>query len=302
MKKKLAFVLGGGGSRGAMQAGALRALVESGYQPDLVCGTSIGAINGALMAVHGFTSEGVQKLEQVWKATVDQDLLPTNLWRETMRAFFSRSKVPLQQRILDFAAANGLNPELRLRIIQGIGLYPVAADLNTGQPVVFGQDPEELVLESVLASMALPPWFSPQEKDGQYLVDGGAVSTLPIETALHQCATEIIALDLFNPVDLEQNASGLGPLLVKLDKAVENRQIQLEMELAEARHVPVRRIQLITEDPVKIWDFTRSVELIECGYQLARQEMASWPGKESRFSWTGLDLKAAMEGLRKYIK
>ena len=115
MKKKLAFVLGGGGSRGAMQAGALRALVESGYQPDLVCGTSIGAMNGAFMAVHGFTSEGIQKLEQVWKATVDQDLLPTNLWRETMRAFFKRTKVPLQQRILDFAAANGMAPELRLR-------------------------------------------------------------------------------------------------------------------------------------------------------------------------------------------
>ena len=65
-------------------------------------------------------------------------------------------------------------------------------------------------------------------------MDGAAVSALPIETALHQGATEIIALDLFNPVDLEQNASGLGPLLVKLDKAVENRQIQLEMELAES--------------------------------------------------------------------
>ena len=46
MKKNLAFVLSGGGSRGAMQAGALRALVEGGYTPDLVCGTSIGAING----------------------------------------------------------------------------------------------------------------------------------------------------------------------------------------------------------------------------------------------------------------
>ena len=54
MKKNLAFVLSGGGSRGAMQAGALRALVEGGYTPDMVCGTSIGAINGAFLAVHGF--------------------------------------------------------------------------------------------------------------------------------------------------------------------------------------------------------------------------------------------------------
>src|SRR5512133_3180998 len=99
MKKKLAFVLGGGGSRGAMQAGALRALLEAGYLPDLVTGTSIGAANGAFLAVHGFDSLGLQKLEQVWRSTVNQDLLPTNLWWQMMRAFFRRSKGLSQDRI-----------------------------------------------------------------------------------------------------------------------------------------------------------------------------------------------------------
>ena len=101
MKKNLAFVLGGGGSRGAMQAGALRALIEGGYTPDLVCGTSIGAINGAFLAVHGFNPEGLQKLEQVWERTVDQDLLPTNLWWQVMRVFLGRDKGISQQKILE---------------------------------------------------------------------------------------------------------------------------------------------------------------------------------------------------------
>ena len=60
MKKKLAFVLGGGAARGALQAGALRALLEAGYQPDLVTATSIGAANGAFLAVNGFSLEAVQ--------------------------------------------------------------------------------------------------------------------------------------------------------------------------------------------------------------------------------------------------
>ena len=50
----------------------------------------------------------------------------------------------------------------------------------------------------------------------------------------------------------------------------------MELGLAEARRVPVRRIHLLTEQPVPIWDFRQSVELIECGYQLARQEMLTW--------------------------
>ena len=82
----------------------------------MVCGTSIGAINGAFLAVQGIKREGLQKLEQVWKTTVDRDLLPTNLWWQTMRVFFGRDKrgIP-QQKILDFAASNGLTPELRFK-------------------------------------------------------------------------------------------------------------------------------------------------------------------------------------------
>ena len=85
MKKKLAFVLGGGASRGAMQVGALRALLEVGYQPDLVTGTSIGATNAAFLAVNGFTLEAVNKLEQVWKSVVDNEMLPSHFWWQAMR-------------------------------------------------------------------------------------------------------------------------------------------------------------------------------------------------------------------------
>jgi len=55
-RTSLAFVLGGGGARGALQAGALRALWEAGLRPDLWVGTSAGAVNAAFLAVKGFTS------------------------------------------------------------------------------------------------------------------------------------------------------------------------------------------------------------------------------------------------------
>ena len=66
MESKLAFVLGGGGSRGALQVGALFALLERGLQPDLLVGTSIGAVNAAFLALNGFSKESLELLCGTW--------------------------------------------------------------------------------------------------------------------------------------------------------------------------------------------------------------------------------------------
>lgn len=297
MKKELAFVLSGGGSRGALQVGALRALLESGYQPTLVTGTSIGAVNAAFLSIHGYHLEGIQKLEEAWKSSMNQDLLPANLWWQIMRTFFRRSPGVSQQRIREFAIAHGLTPELRFKDIQGVRLFVVASDLNSGCQVIFGQDPEESVLESMMASIALPPWMLPLEKEGRYLLDGGAVSNLPIEAALQEGATEIIALDLFNPYEVDGSERGLRPFLWKLNQTVENRQIQLEMELAEARGVMVRRISLTMGKPVSFWDFRHSAELVDHGYQIARQAIDSWQTQNPPSRWRRFPLLAKLEGL-----
>jgi len=295
MKKKLAFVLGGGGSRGALQAGALRALIEAGYKPEIVTGASIGAANGAFMAIHGFTLEGVAKLEEIWRSTVDKDMLPTDLWRQLMRTFFQRTRGFSQERIREFAIASGLDPSLRFKDLKGVAFYPVATDLNSGAAVVFGEDADQLVLESVLASMTLPPWLAPEEKDGRLLLDGGAVSNLPVEVALTHGATEIIALDLFDPDDVNMMTNRVGNFLLKLDRTIESRKTELEIQLAEAHGVPVRRIALTGETPVPLWDFRHSVELIERGYQLAQQAIASWPPR-NRSSWRQrLDIRSIFD-------
>lgn len=300
MKKKLAFVLGGGGSRGSLQAGALRALIEAGYSPDLVTGTSIGAANGAFMAVHGFTLDGVQRLEQIWQTTVNKDLLPTDLWRQFMRTLLQRTNTKgfSQDRIREFAVTSGLTPDLRFKDLKDIEFHPVATDLNAGTPVVFGTDPEELVLDCVLASMTLPPWLAPFDMEDRYVIDGGAVSNLPIEAALCSGATEIIALDLHDPNEVDTAKRGLGDFFLKLDKTVERRQTQLEIELAEARGVAVRRIVLTGEKPVPLWDFTQSAGLIERGYQLTQQAVASWPPPARPSLWRKLNIKTILEDLR----
>ena len=74
-ERRLAFVLGGGGARGALQVGALRAMIEAGMQPDLLVGTSVGAMNAACLALHGINPKGIAELEQAWQDASQSCLL-----------------------------------------------------------------------------------------------------------------------------------------------------------------------------------------------------------------------------------
>jgi NTE family protein len=281
MKKPMAFVLSGGGARAALQVGALRALFEAGYRPDILVGTSAGAINAAFMGVWGVDLAGVDRLEKAWQEVEPLDLLPANYLWLTIRALFNRPTGYYANRIRDFLISNGLAPELRFGDVQGIRLVIVAADLNASEIALYGQDLDQSLLEAVLASTALPPWMAPVFKDGRYLVDGGAVSTLPVEPAIKVGASEIIALDLCDSRSLSPEAQGFGPFFAKLLNTVEHRQFELEMELAAARRVPVRRILLCWDQPVPIWDFQHTRELISCGYETTQREIAAWQAERS---------------------
>jgi NTE family protein len=276
-KRTLAFALGGGGARGALQVGAIRALLEADFQPDLLVGTSVGAINATYLAVHGATLASLDGLIQDWHDAAAADLLPSNYLWLTVRVLFNRVGWRPHHRLRDFFVAHGLAPELRFGDIRGIRLILVAADLNTGRPILYGVNPRQSVLEGLLASTALPPWVHPLERDEQFLIDGGVVSTLPIEPALAQGAREIIALDLADPRQVPPaEAHGFGPFLGKLMHTIEQRQLEMEMALAAARGMPVWRIALQSEQPVAMWDFSHTPELIEQGYEIACREVAHW--------------------------
>jgi NTE family protein len=73
-----AFVLGGGGSLGAVQVGMLRALLEAGVRPDMIVGSSIGALNGAFLAGHPDLF-GVEALADVWMSVHRRDVFPFSL-------------------------------------------------------------------------------------------------------------------------------------------------------------------------------------------------------------------------------
>ena len=274
---KHALVFGGGGARGALQVGAARALWETGYVPDLVVGTSAGAVNAAFLALHGISADSIDQLAAAWRRAGELDLLPPNYVWLTLRSVLRRSSLGPARNLRAFFIANGISAELRFADLQSPPLIIVSSDLNTGKPVLHGESPDDLVLDAMLVSTTLPPWAMPVRKQGRYLMDGAVVSSLPIEPALRAGATDIVALDLADEREPFGQVNGFGVFLNKLTSAVEKRQVDLELALAQARGVRVYYLNLTVESLVHIWDFKHSDELISCGYEIARQALEQRP-------------------------
>ncbi len=273
MEKYLAFVLGGGGARGAMQVGAIRALFEAGYQPDLLLGTSIGAANATALALFGVNLGGIAALEQVYQSVVESQLMDSPgrlVWHMLSGRPFHTSK-----RARGFIIASGIAPDLSFDQIHNVRLGLVGAELSSGRTLIYGMEPGQSILEGVLASCSVPPWFSPIKNEDQLIVDGGALSNLPIEPALYMGATEIIAFDLRIPLSSYGSGNYLSQVEMSIN-AITEREIYLETALAEAKGVPVHFLRLQCNPPIQMWDFSAYRKLIDVGYETASRYLSDW--------------------------
>lgn len=183
-----AFVLSGGGSLGAVQVGMLYALLEAGILPDLVVGSSVGAINGAYLAGHA-SLDGVEQLAALWESIRRRDIFPLGLRAVLGGALGRRAHFvdPLGLKTLILRAELGFG---RLEEAP-LPFYPVATDLATGHAVVLDEGD---IVQALLASAAIPGVFPPIEIRGRMLVDGGVVADSPLIQAEALGATRIYLL------------------------------------------------------------------------------------------------------------
>lgn len=281
MKKCTAFVLSGGGSRGALQVGAIRALLEVGIVPDLLVGTSIGAANAAGLALWGVDLEGLAALERVWDQVANAGMLDRRISQLILRVMMGHPSDQTRKKVENYFMSLGITPDLTFQMVPYARLALISSDLENAKPVIYGQNTDDSVLEGLLTSVAVPPWFMPVQKEGQMIMDGGALSVLPIEPALCMGATEIIALDLGDPTMYAKENLTVPQYLLKYLFAASRRHIQLEMKIAEIRGIPVRRIDFQGLAKTPMWDFSDYSSLRQAGYEKAQQVIAEW-GKESQ--------------------
>jgi NTE family protein len=228
--RPLALVLQGGGALGAFQAGAYQALVEQELRPFWIAGTSIGAINAAIIAGNP-PEHALERLDEFWTlvSTPDPGAPPDSLialrraynyWSAQQAAltgqpgFFTPRVVPwitmppgtppatsyydttplhaTLERLVDFDRINARETRLSLG----------AVEVTTGETVYFDNRVCRIGPEHVMASGALPPGFPAIEIDGKAYWDGGIVSNTPLDVILRMPPPEDLlcfVVDLWDP-------------------------------------------------------------------------------------------------------
>jgi NTE family protein len=263
----VALVLSGGASLGAIQVGMLRALVDHGVRPDVVVGTSVGAINGAFVASRDFTTDAVDELAALWLEVRRGHVFPI---------------APLTGMLAMAGARSHLVPVAGLRRLMlrhvpcdriedlPTPLHVVACDLRSGGEVLLSEGP---LVDALLASAAIPGVFPPVAWGDRLLIDGGVIDNTPTSHALALGADEIYVLSTGGPCAIAEPPRGaLGMLLHATSLLIGQRFAGEAPALGRRAGVTI----LPSPCPVGVhpMDFGHSAELIARGEETARAFLA----------------------------
>lgn len=199
----IAFVLGGGGLRGAAEVGMIKALAETDIRPDMVFGTSIGSVNGAIVSSGPF-DEAAALLESRWvNELASSSILRESVWGRVANMVRHRTHLHSNQGLRDL-----LDKWLPHESFDDL---PVpfqcsAACIETSSEAWFESGP---LIDAVLASCAAPGLMPPVEANGLHYIDGGVVNSIPVSRAVEMGATTIYVMHVGNidtPLRLPRHA------------------------------------------------------------------------------------------------
>jgi len=196
----VALVLGGGGARGFAHVGVLRVLEQEGVPVDLIVGTSVGSLIGALYAADP------RSFELEWKAfKIEKDDLFDF-------SFFSATTGPVKgEAIREFVRSS-----IRQRNVEDLRIpfVAIATDLVTGERVELDSGSIE---DAVRASVSIPGIFTPATIGGRTLVDGGVVANLAVDVARERGADVVIASNITKDVVGREISDVVGITLQAID-------------------------------------------------------------------------------------
>ena len=172
-----AFVLSGGASLGAVQVGMLRGLAEQGITPDLIVGTSVGAVNGGWIASRPDAS-GIDALADLWLSLSRKDIFPTHPISGLL-GFLGRSS----HLVPNSGLRRLLSDQLEFARLEDapIPFHVVATDVISGTDVLLSSGD---AVDAIAASAAIPGIFPPVNINGRDLMDGGVVNNTPLSHAV----------------------------------------------------------------------------------------------------------------------
>lgn len=255
LPRPIAYVLGGGGSWGALQLGMLQALAETDLAPDLVVGTSVGSLNGAVLAADPGTA--VARLEELWPNVTRADVFPGGVLKGLRTLTASRAWIFDNEPLTDY-----LTSSLPATTFEDLRVPFVAVATDFAHGTIAELDSGDL-RSALLASAAIPgiyPWI---ERDGRRLVDGALVANVPITVALRRGARSLVVLDC----GLQGVDSGAATTLLEVlthSSAIYARQ-QIAADLQQCAHLPMVWLSRGHLNSTTQLDFRQTATLIDEG-------------------------------------
>lgn len=274
-----AFVLSGGASLGAIEVGMLEALLDHGVTPDLIVGTSVGAINGAWLAGH--PGEGVAELRRIWSAMRRSTIFPADPLRGFF-AFAGRRRGLVSQH----GVRSLLDRHLGFTRLEDAAtpLHVVAVDVLTGREVLLSRGP---AVDAVMASAAIPAVFEPVRVGKRWLIDGGVVDNTPISHAVALGADVVWVLCAGYACALRTPPSGALAMGLHALSLVLHRQVITGVEEFESA-VELHVLPPLCPLDVSPADFSRSEELMDRGRDQTRKWLAGSHDLRGQSKYLGL--------------
>lgn len=180
-EQKIGLALGSGASRGWSHIGVLKALLKAGVEPDVVCGTSVGAMVGG-----SYVAGNLEKLEEWVLGSSRADVLRFFSFRLASSAFVDLER--FNWFLHSFVANTNV-------LIEDLAkpYAAVCTDLETGREVLLTQGP---LADAIRASMAMPALFPAERHEERWLVDGGLVNPVPVTACRRLGADFVIGVNL----------------------------------------------------------------------------------------------------------
>jgi NTE family protein len=245
-KYKIGLVLSGGGARGFAHLGVIQALNESGIYPDVISGTSAGALAGVLYA-DGYTPKEILKL-----------------MNSGSRLDFMRPALPREGLLQLGGIIKILKTNLRAKTFEElkIPLYVTATDLNNGKAVYFSKGD---LHDRIIASASIPVLFKPVIINNICYVDGGVLDNLPIRPIEKKC--KFLIGSFVNPVGYMEKISGL------INIAERTFMLSMSKEIIEkSKKFDLFVAPLILRN-YKILDPEKADELFLVGYEATKEKL-----------------------------
>ncbi len=256
---RVAFVLSGGASLGAVEVGMLQALYERGIAPEFLVATSAGALNAGFIASRPQTADTAGELGEIWRGLRRGKVFPVNLVTGLVGFLGVRDHlVPdgAMRRLISRHVEHDRLEEMPLE------LHVIAVDVLTGEEVRLS---EGSTVEAIMASAAIPGVMPTVSWEGRELMDGGVANNTPISHAVELGAKEIYVLPTGNACALTEPPGGALAMALHALSLLMQRRLIRDIEIHRDR---VRLVVLPPPCPLSVEpiDFGHAGALIDRAY------------------------------------